>query len=133
MEFHKVDITADLLSPPSFQKDVHLIEYREDPLNRVRCRINTKRTQRIKQALIANVGEVRAESGDCPFCPHNIEQATPLFLERGRIKRGECYLFPNLFPLAEHHATATLTGEHFLELDQFKVEMLVDNISAAKE
>lgn len=133
MEFPKVAITTDLLRPPSFQREVHSIEYREDPLTRALCRINIRRTRRIKEAPIADLSEITAESGDCPFCPQNIEQKTPLFSGRGRIKRGDCYLFPNLFPFAEYHATATLTGEHFLELDQFKVEMIVDNISAAKE
>lgn len=133
MEFPKINIITDLLSPPSFKREVHSIEYREDPLTGTLCRINTKRTRRVKESPIADLSEITAESGDCPFCPQNIEQKTPLFSGRGRIKRGDCYLFPNLFPFAEYHATATLTGQHFLELDQFKIGMVVDNISAAKE
>jgi len=137
MEFPKTVITAQLLSPPSFERDIHLIEYREDPLTRMLCRINTKRTRRIRKAPTTDFSEIMAESGDCPFCPQNIEQATPLFTEDfcpgGRIRWGECYLFPNLFPFAEHHATGTLTPRHFLDLDQFSVEMVIDNMMATKE
>ena len=137
MEFPKTVIAAQLLSPPSFERDTHLIEYREDPLTGMLCRINTRRTKRIRKAPVTDLSEIMAESGDCPFCPQNIEQATPLFTEDfcpgGRIRWGECYLFPNLFPLAEYHATGTLTSRHFLDLDQFQVEMVIDSMRATKE
>jgi len=137
MEFPKTVITAQFLSPPSFERDTHLIEYREDPLTGMLCRINTRRAGRIRKTLPTDLSEIMAESGDCPFCPQNIVQATPLFTEDfcpgGRIRWGECYLFPNLFPLAEYHATGTLTPRHFLDLDQFQVEMVVDSLRATKE
>jgi len=74
---------------------------------------------------------------DCSFCPHNISQRTPKFppvlVPEGRIKRGECLLFPNLYPFAEYHAVATLTERHFLDLDEFTTDMLVDNLVASKD
>ena len=127
-----------MLSPPAFEADIQRIEFREDPLTGVPCRINVRRVRRPKQAQrTAGEIEVTEKPGDCPFCPENIERRTPLFPERicaeGRIKRGRCYLFPNLFPFAEFHATATLAEEHFLELDQFDPEMLLDNMIATRE
>jgi UDPglucose--hexose-1-phosphate uridylyltransferase len=137
MEFPKTVIAAQLLSPPSFERDTHSIEYREDPLTGMLCRINTRRAGRIRKAPPPDLSEIMAESSDCPFCPQNIEQATPLFTEdfypEGRIRQGDCYLFPNLFPLTEYHATGTLTPRHFLDLDQFQVEMVVDSLRATKE
>jgi galactose-1-phosphate uridylyltransferase len=138
MEFPKITITSELASPPSFEWDVQLIEYREDPLTRVPCRINAERASRLKQAQrVADLSEVLGKPEDCPFCPQNIEQMTPLFPEslypRGRIKRDECYFFPNLFPLAEYHAAATLTTKHFLELGQFQARMIADTLIATKE
>jgi hypothetical protein len=51
MEFPKTVIAAQLLSPPSFERDTHLIEYREDPLTGILCRINTRRARRVKKEL----------------------------------------------------------------------------------
>ena len=138
MEFPKSIIETELLSPPLFHKVRHSIEYREDPLTGVRCRINVRRTERLRKTPArVDVSQVVSGAADCPFCPQNIEQATPLFVEgfcsEGRIKRGECCFFPNLFPLAEYHAAGTLTSRHFLDLDQFQPQMLIDNMLAARE
>jgi galactose-1-phosphate uridylyltransferase len=137
MEFAKSVFTAGMLRPTSFEKEVHLIERRYDPLTGIPCRINTRRARRLKSVGPIDLSYLKSEDEDCPFCPHNIEQSTPLFpakvLAEGKIEYGECRLFPNLFPLAEYHATATLTKEHFLDLDQFTTTMLVDNLRATKE
>ncbi len=137
MEFPKVIITTESLAPPFFDRDIQSIEYREDPLTHTPCRINARRARRLRKPPPTDLSQIIGKPEDCPFCPQNIEQATPLFppslCQEGRIHRGECYLFPNLFPLAEYHATATLTKEHFLELDQFKSEMIVDTMIATKE
>jgi galactose-1-phosphate uridylyltransferase len=138
MEFPKSTTEAELLSPPRFQKVRHSIEYREDPLTGVRCRINVRRTERLRKAPArVDLSQVTGRPDDCPFCPQNIEQATPLFVEgfcaEGRIKRGDCCLFPNLFPLAEYHAAGTLTSKHFLDLDQLQPQMLINNLAATRE
>jgi len=49
------------------------------------------------------------------------------------MQRGECYLFPNLFVFAEYHAVATISRVHFLDLDEFTPEMIVDNMMASRE
>ena len=141
MEFRKEVKTPELLSPAlRFEREVQPIEYREDPLTGARSRINVARAGRARQAQQGEV-EVREvierTRAGCFFCPENIEERTPKFppefyLE-GRIKRGECFVFPNLYPFAEYHAVATLTGRHFLELDEFTPQMLMDNLMASKE
>jgi UDPglucose--hexose-1-phosphate uridylyltransferase len=138
MEFPKSNTEAELLSPPLFHKVRHSIEYREDSLTGARCRINVRRTEKLRKAPArVDLSQVIGRPDDCPFCPQNIEQATPLFVEGfcpgGRIKRGECCFFPNLFPLAEYHAAGTLTSSHFLDLEEFQPQMLIDNMLAARE
>ncbi len=141
MEFRKDVRAMELLTPSlEFQSEVALVEYREDPLTGSQSRINVKRAGRARQAQRGEVdlSEMieRTRSG-CFFCPENIERRTPKFPPRicpnGRIRRGESVVFPNLFPFAEYHAVATLTQRHFLDLDQFTPEMLVDNIMTSKE
>jgi galactose-1-phosphate uridylyltransferase len=131
-------MSAELLSPPDFQREGHSIEYREDPLTGVLCRLNARRAARPRQAPLAEgFKEIIPQPEDCPFCPQNIPTKTPLFpadiCPGGRIERGESCFFPNLFPLARYHATGTLTREHFLDLPQFQERMIADNLLAARE
>ncbi len=49
----------------------------------------------------------------------------------GRIKLGETTVFPNLFPFAKYHAVATVTKEHFLNLDEFTLKQLSDTFHAS--
>ena len=138
VNFPKVIISKAILRPPSFERDVQCVEFREDPLTRRPCRINGRRAERLRQTQRVNVpAEVSGKREGCPFCPENIERAVtkfdPGFYSAGRIRRGECWLFPNLFPLASHHVAATLSTNHFLDLDGFSVQMVVDCMMAVKE
>ncbi|MCX5999752.1 MAG: hypothetical protein NTU41_09250 [Chloroflexi bacterium] len=138
MDFPKVVITTDVLTPPLFGPEAHSIEYRRDPLTDVPCRINVARAKRLRQiAATLDPHEIAGDTEHCAFCPENVERATPLFPETicpgGRIRKGECWLFPNLFPLAQYHATGTLSSRHYLELDQFEVAMLTDSMMAVKQ
>lgn len=141
MEFRKEIKTLELLSPAlGFEREVQPIEYRHDPLTGFESRVNVARAGRVKQVQGKgpDVAELVARTRDgCAFCPQNIEELTPRFPPgfsvEGRGKRGECSLFPNLYPFAEHHAVATLTERHYLELDGFTAGMLADNITASLE
>jgi len=141
MEFRKDVKTVELLSPSlQFGSEIQRIEYREDPLTGSQSRLNLGRAGRVRQAqqdeldLGRTIEETRA---GCFFCPHNMERETPRFPPKlwpgGRIRKGECVIFPNLFPFAEYHAVGTLTGKHFLELNEFTPEMLMDNLIACKQ
>jgi len=126
---------ARLYAPPDFRLETQTVEYRFDPLTGIRSRINVKRALRPMQVEIdADIIEfIEKTRANCPFCPENIERNTPIFLEDvwrdGRIKNG-CYVFPNRYPFAEHHAVATITSKHFLELDEFTPEMIAENMLA---
>jgi UDPglucose--hexose-1-phosphate uridylyltransferase len=138
VDFPRVVISKEILRPPSFEKDVQQVEFREDPLTRRPCRMNARRAGRIKQRQPTSVpSEVVGNREGCPFCPENIDRAVtkfdPSFYPGGRIRRGECCLFPNMFPLASHHVAATLCTSHFLDLDEFSVDMVTDCMMAAWE
>lgn len=140
MRFRRYVEKVELLIPPDFEPDTQEIEHRHDPLTNSRCTINIRRAERAKQAakVTADLADaIRETSEGCFFCPEHIEQKTPRFPENickeGRIRLGECWLFPNLFPFAEYHAVATLTKRHYLDLDQFEVKPLIDNFSACRD
>jgi len=114
------------------------VEYRLDPLTHDQCRINPDRAKRVKQAGGGvELGEMIARTRElCPFCPQNLEEKTPEFpkekWEEGRIALGESLIFPNLNPFGENHAVGIMSRAHFLNLDEFSVEMLRDNLVAGK-
>jgi len=114
------------------------IEYRFDPLTNAQVRINPARARRLKQAA-ASADElarlVKASRQTCPFCPERVEKDTPRFpqniAEEGRIRVGESLIFPNRHPFGEGHAVGIISNEHFLNLDQFRPEMIENSLLAA--
>lgn len=115
------------------------VEYRFDPLTQEQCRINPARARRVKQAgSSVGLSEIIEKSRPtCPFCPERVEHEVPRFAEEicgeGRIKLGETLIFPNLNPFGENHAIGIISQSHFLSLDEFTVNMLSDNLAAAKQ
>ncbi|MEA1958199.1 MAG: hypothetical protein U9N44_00780 [Chloroflexota bacterium] len=106
-------------------------------------RLSVDRASRVKQAqdVSADAREIVSRTAEgCFFCEGNIAGKTPKFApgllpgdNEGRIEIGQCSIFPNLYPFAEHHAVGTLTGRHFLDLDEFETSMIEDNLNAVKE
>ncbi len=140
MIFEKVIKQVKILTPPEFMPKTQAIEYRRDPLTGSRCIINTKRAQRARQAeQTARVPESISEETEegCFFCPEQINDATPKFLPeiapKGRIERGQCTIFPNLFAFGEHHAVATFSNAHFLNINQFTPKMIMANMLVCQE
>lgn len=116
------------------------VEYRFDPLSGRETRINPERAKRLKPAESGDgqLKEVIEKSrANCPFCPERIEEKTPVFPfeigERGKIKRKETIIFPNLNPFGQNHAVGVLSDKHFLEINEFKEELIADNLLAAQE
>ncbi|MFQ5974828.1 MAG: hypothetical protein ACE5J5_00735 [Candidatus Hydrothermarchaeales archaeon] len=136
--FDKRVYNTSFISPlKDFQLDTQPIEYRRDTLLNRWCRINIERTKRVKQGQdLLDISDLVKRSKDrCFFCPENIARTTPKFPKdiapEGRIKVGETYIFPNLFPFAQHHAIATISEEHYLALEEFKVKQIEDTIKAS--
>ncbi len=135
--FEKVVVRSEFLTPlRDFEEEVQSIEYRRDPLFSTWCRINVKRTERVKQwKSAADFGDlVEKSKKGCFFCPENIKKTTPKFLSKisreGRLQLGETMVFPNLFPFAEHHAIATITEGHFADLHEFTLEQIENTLLA---
>lgn len=72
----------------------------------------------------------------CPFCSENLFKMTPVFpkeiAENGRITHGEAILFPNLFPYSKHNGVVVFSGDHYVRLEKFSSEMIIDAFSAAQ-
>lgn len=144
MEFRRETVTAEVLNPlRGFKREAKSMEYRSDPLTGYRSRVSIDRARRVKQAQksAVDVSDIVSRSADgCYFCSDNIERATSKFVPEilpgnadGRITVGQCTLFPNLHPFAEHHAVGTLTARHYLDLDEFIPQMISDNLNASLE
>lgn len=121
-------------------RETHVqIEYRKDPLLKTVCRINLERAKRVKQGQgSAEYQEmIEGSAEDCYFCPENLERETPKFRAeiagKGRLRLGECTVFPNLYPFAKHHAIATLTEKHYLPLSGFTIAQVQNALTAGIE
>lgn len=72
---------------------------------------------------------------NCFFCPENLESSTPRYSEDllpgGCLNIGECFLFPNLFPLSGVHAVVVLGKRHVLRLNEFSSLLLRDGFDAS--
>ncbi len=142
--FEKITVISRLENPlKSFAVDEQMIEYRRDPLTGWLSVINARRAERVKQAAAASAEKrvldevIESSRKGCFFCPENIERSTPRFPQEvfpeGRLWRGECCIFPNLYPFAKHHAVATLTTQHFVDVGDFRHQNVFDNLWLARE
>jgi UDPglucose--hexose-1-phosphate uridylyltransferase len=98
------------------------LQYREEHLTGLRCRISPDRLKRqIDQALY-----VPPKPDGCPFCRDAVFSVTPTFPGGNRIVRGESVTFPNLYPFGEGHVVTVLTREHFV--DTFSRQQIADGL-----
>ncbi len=124
-----------------FKKELHSgVEYRFDPLTNHQTRINPARAKRIRQSVSGSFdrGEwIQKGMEQCPFCPERIHEVTPCFspdfCAEGRMQAGETYVFPNLNPFSQYHAVATLSPQHFLEVDEFDQTLLANNLELSRD
>ncbi len=142
IKFERHRTMSRLLSPlEDFKEVVSETELRVDPLTGRRAIVGLnlagKRTvlySETDEALLDRL--VEASRGRCFFCPDKVDKATPRYPEdiipgEGRLRRGGSVLFPNLFPLTDVHAVIALGREHYLPLDQFTPELLVEGLTLA--
>ncbi|MFI5274777.1 MAG: hypothetical protein ACHQ4H_17235 [Ktedonobacterales bacterium] len=80
---------------------------------------------------------IEASRAGCPFCPDRVLAVTPQFppevVAQGRVRRGECVLFPNLAPYDEHSAVAVISCDHNVPIPAFTLDLLRDAFGAAQE
>ncbi len=127
--------------PVTFEKTIHDgVEYRFDPLTGHQTRNNPARARRLMQSA-ASDGDGRAwleaTREACPFCPDRLLTATPCFTadfcKAGRIRSADGFIFPNLNPFSQHHAVATFSSQHFLDLDQFDEGLIAASLKGGRD
>lgn len=103
------------------------LQYREEHLTGLRCRISPDRLKRqIDQTLY-----LPSNTGGCPFFRDAVMIVTPTFPDGNRIIRGETVTFPNLFPFGEGHVVTVMTREH--TVTDFSQQKVVDALLSQTE
>jgi len=135
IKFERFHLQSDLRSPlKEFETISVPTEVRIDPLTKRRSRIITWGLPSQGKFDFSKIVE---ESKDCFFCPENVFQKTPQFLEEmvpeGRICIGRAVGFPNLNPVGSYGSVVVLCPEHFLNLNQFTSKIYEEGLSVAIE
>ncbi|MGB0042827.1 MAG: hypothetical protein WBP91_06585 [Terriglobales bacterium] len=132
IRFRSEQITARFLSPDGAEVTKSL-EVRFDPLLGTSSRIAEGVV--LSKADKAALAPLQAANANCPFCPDRIRTVTPQVLRPsypgGRLQRGESLLFPNLVPYSQYAAVVVFTERHWLALNGFTPQLLLDNLSVA--
>jgi UDPglucose--hexose-1-phosphate uridylyltransferase len=136
MELRSQAIEGELLDPDNGFAPARIrLEQRWDPLTG-----HSSRLVQSPDALfppnrfdLARLAE-QTRTG-CPFCPDLIETVTPKFAPsiwpKGRIRRGQALLFPNLRAYARHTSVAVYGPElHYLPLERLEERLVGDNLAA---
>jgi len=132
IQFRSEQITARFLSPEGAEMTKSL-EVRFDPL------LGT--SSRIAEGVILSKADkgalapLQTPNANCPFCPDRVRKVTPQVLRPihsgGRLQRGESLLFPNLVPYSQYAAVAVFTERHWVALNGFTPQLLLDNLAVA--
>jgi galactose-1-phosphate uridylyltransferase len=110
------------------------VELRFDPLTGRSCRIVPYSLERIIRPDLAAL-EKRSRELTCPFCPPLVERITPRFppdlIPGGTIRQGKALAFPNIDPYDVYGVVVAITDEHFIALDKFDLETVLNALKAA--
>jgi galactose-1-phosphate uridylyltransferase len=104
-----------------------ILQYREEFLTGLRCRISPERLKRHIDQTIS----LPENSADCPFCRENIFSITPTFADGNRILKGESVTFPNMFPFSAWHTVTVITRDHMVPV--FSRQQIADALMAQIE
>jgi galactose-1-phosphate uridylyltransferase len=73
----------------------------------------------------------------CPFCPGQVEKATPRFPEElipgGRLHLGEAVVVPNLNPYDKYSAVVIISPKHYLSMAELTPEVISNSFEAGQE
>jgi UDPglucose--hexose-1-phosphate uridylyltransferase len=110
------------------------VEIRFDPLTGRTCRLVPYSLPRIIRPDLAAL-EKRSRELTCPFCPPLVERITPRFppdlIPGGTIRVGKAIAFPNLDPYDVYGVVVAISDEHFIPLDKFDPETVLNALTAA--
>jgi len=137
MEFEAKKLASEYLDPGlGFEKKEFFFELRKDPLTGHTSRVLPYRRRRISGSSIT-IDVIEESRKSCPFCPESISSSTPKFTSEvnseGRLRRGDCILFPNSFPYASQNWVIVLSERHFIPIDGFTVKILSDGFILSQE
>jgi galactose-1-phosphate uridylyltransferase len=135
--FNKKEIASTFLSPLNeFKPTTVTIEIRQDPLTRHRTRLVPYRFKNLGDPDLAALLDESLKRL-CPFCPEHLPQRAARFLEdwvpQKHIRKGEAVIFPNAFPYEKHNAVCVLCSRHFVPLQDFHSQWIVDALSACQD
>ena len=135
IKFERYHLQSDLRSPlRGFETISVPTEVRIDPLTKRRSRIITWSLPPQNKFDFSKMVE---ESKGCIFCPENVLQKTPQFLNEispeGRISIGGATGFPNLYPAGTYGSVVVLCRDHFLNPNQFTSEIYEEGLSVSIE
>lgn len=112
------------------------LEFRFDPLTGRTCRVVRFSLDRIIRPDIETLVQ-RSREMPCPFCQPLVEQITPRFppdvIPEGVIRRGKALVFPNTSPWDVYGVVVVISDEHFIPLDGFDTETVLNAMLAAQE
>ncbi len=120
-----------------FALEEQVVERRFDPLTGQMAIFNPVLEDKVRLFfgehdwnLVEKIAKASQES--CFMCPPRVREVTPRypedFLPEGRLCRGECTLFPNLFPVAVRHAVIAVGEAHLRRLEEFTPELIADGL-----
>lgn len=134
IEFGKHVEIARFLDPRrNFEEVEERIEIRIDPLTGLRSRVISKPLPISKDPEFME--EVERQREWCPFCPERIEEAVTKdpILPDGRLRKGDAIIFPNISPYAKYSMVVVLSKDHFVPIDGFRKELLLDGLILSRE
>ena len=135
IKFERFHLQSDSRSPLGESEIISVpTEVRIDPLTKRRSRIIT---WALPPQDKFDFSKMAQESKGCIFCPENVLQKTPQFLNEisseGRISIGGAIGFPNLYPAGTYGSVVVLCGDHFLNLNQLTPEIYEEAFSVSVE
>jgi len=135
IKFERFHLQSDSRSPLGGSEIISVpTEVRIDPLTKRRSRIIT---WVLPPQDKFDFSKMAQESKGCIFCPENVLQKTPQFLNEisseGRISVGGAVGFPNLYPAGTYGSVVVLSSDHFLNLNQFTSEIYEEALSVSVE
>ncbi|MDP2718304.1 MAG: hypothetical protein U1D67_08715 [Dehalococcoidia bacterium] len=134
-ELNKEQVKARFLDPAdNFREKIFSLEVRHDPLTGWASLIYSG--MGYPPMNKPYMEELRKGSDTCPFCPGNIEKATPRFPEDiisgGNIRVNEAVVLPNIRPYSQYSGVVLLSKSHFIGLDEFTPGLVTDAFTAAQ-
>lgn len=135
IKFERFHLQSDFRPPLGGSKVISIpTEVRIDPLTKRRSRIIT---WALPLQDKFDFSKMTRDSKGCIFCPENVLQKTPQFLNEisseGRISIGGAIGFPNLYPPGTYGSVVVLCRDHFLNLNQFASELYEEGLSVSIE